>query len=298
MRPDKYRTILAQKPRENYQVDLVVYDRYKDGKYKYILTCIDVYSRFAVAVPLKTREAGRILEALKHVFKEMGKPVHLNCDQEFYQSSKLKQFFDTEGVTLHVSDTDEINKNAIIERFHRTLSLLLKRWRDGTGKRNWHNILNSLVDNYNTSYHRTIKSEPEKVWSGKEENRQSPIHTFESEIDLGDLVRVKQLKKVFGKGDALKYSKELYKVLEKKLGREKKYKLEDVESGEVLTKPRLWFKDYELKQTSAIVERKPEEKPEKPEPTRQQRKLLKELETDANFGVVKRGGRLRSGSKK
>ena len=296
VRPKTYRTILANNVRDNYQMDLMVYNRFEKDGYKYILTCVDVNSRYAVAVPLKSRETDSLLKAIKRIFKEMGIPKNLNCDQEFVKSTVIKDYLTYKGIKLHVSDTDEINKNSIVERFHRTLALLLKRWRDGTKKKDWYNVLDSLIDNYNTSYHRTIKTEPKKVWEGTDENHQSPIYTLESEIGIGDLVRVKQLKSIFGKGDALKYSKEVYTVVEMKLGKEKKYKLEDVKTRKILDKPRLWFKDYELKKVSSIVETSGdivEEDEEEPRQTRKQKKALKELETNALYNGVVEGKRQR-----
>lgn len=291
VRPKQYRTILANKPRDNYQMDLMVYNRFEKDGYKYILTCVDVNSRYAVVVPLKTREIlgeGGILKAVKKVFKEMGIPKNLNCDQEFVQSRVLKDYLEGQRVKLHVSDTDEINKNAIIERFHRTLALMLKRWRDASSKnRKWYSVLGEVLKNYNTSYHRTTKTTPEKIWRGEDENHQSPIYTHESEIKIGDLVRVKQLKTIFGKGDALKYSKEIYQVVDQRKGKEKKYQLKDIKTNETLKKPRQFFKDYELKKVSAIVDTQDEEE-EEPEkegkPTRKQKRELKNLESGVWFG--------------
>lgn len=301
VRPKQYRTILANKPKDNYQMDLMIYNRFEKDGYKYILTCIDVNSRYVVAVPLRTREIlgdGGVLKGIKKIFKEMGVPKHLNCDQEFIQSQALKDYFEGQRIKVHVSDTDEINKNAIIERFHRTLALLMKRWRDASSKnRKWYSVLDHIINNYNTSYHRTIKTSPNKVWGGEEENRQSPIYTNESEINIGDFVRVKQIKTIFGKGDALKYSKEIYRVVGQKKGKEKKYRLKDIKTNETLTKPREWWKDYELKKLSAIVETKDEEEEpevkEEKKPSRKSKRLLKELETRVWFGEPSQSKRQR-----
>jgi hypothetical protein len=54
----QYNTVFASKIRENYQIDLMIYDRYEYFKYKYILCAVDTYSRYADARPLtnKTRD--------------------------------------------------------------------------------------------------------------------------------------------------------------------------------------------------------------------------------------------------
>jgi hypothetical protein len=280
MRPKFYRTILAKAPKDNYQMDIMVYSRYPDGAYKYMLNVVDVHSRYAMSVPLKARKVGqepiealnvddiaggdeKVIDAIDKVFKKMGIPKNVNSDQEFSRPLAVQRYFADKNVTHHISETDEINKQAIVERFNRTLALLLKRWRDGTGRKDWHNVLDDLVDNYNKSYHRTLKGRPIDVWNGNAENKQTPIYMFEAEIEVGDLVRLKLIKDIFSKGDSTKYSEEVYVVVEKKdaveNGRKlKKFRIKNVDTNRVLTKPREYWKDYELKKVDSIVERQTE----------------------------------------
>lgn len=264
VRPKYYRTILAKKPRENYQMDIMIYDRFADGEYKYILVAIDVYSRVAYAVPLKTREAVEIRKKIDKIFRVLGKPKNVNTDQEFSRAGLLQEYFLEQGVTHHISETGEINKQAIVERFNRTLALMLRRWREGTGRTDWSNVLNDLIKNYNNSYHRTIKATPADVWKDIVLPSQSPIYQFETELEVGDLVRLKLIKETFTKGDALKYSPEEYVIVAKKDGIEegkklKKFRIKNIATNQVLRKPREWWKDYELKKVNAIVEKKTEE---------------------------------------
>jgi len=280
MRPKFYRTILAQKPRDNYQMDIMVYSRYAHGGYKYLLNVVDVHSRYAMSVPLKSRVIGTepvealdvddieggddtVVKAIDKVFKRMGVPKNVNSDQEFSRPLAVQRYFRDKGITHHISETDEINKQAIVERFNRTLALLLKRWRDGTGRKDWYNVIDELIDNYNNSYHRTIKGKPIDVWKGDDENKQTPIYQFEAEIEKGDLVRLKLVRDIFTKGDATRYSEEVYVVIESKDATEegrklKKFRLKDISTNKSLTKPREWWKDYELKKVDSIVEKQNE----------------------------------------
>lgn len=278
IRPKFYRTILAEKPRSNYQIDIMVYSRYARDGYRYLLNCIDVHSRYAMSVPLKSRRVGDalneeelnvndvdgILQALQKIFKKMGKPKNVNSDQEFSKPKNIQDFFKQNNITHYISDKDELNKNAIIERFNRTLALLLQRWRQGSGKKDWYNFLDDLIDNYNNSFHRGIKAKPIDVWEGRDTNNQSPIYTFETELNVGDQVRIKFLRGIFTKGDALQYSPDLYIITEKRDGLEngqklKKFRLKNIRTQAMVNKPREWWKDYELKKVDSIVERKPEE---------------------------------------
>jgi hypothetical protein len=64
-------TIVAREPGDCFQMDIMVYNRFQYDNYKYILTCIDVYSRYAQAIPLKSK--------------------HLNVDQELWNTRELQQ---------------------------------------------------------------------------------------------------------------------------------------------------------------------------------------------------------------
>ena len=129
VRPKFYRTILAKAPRDNYQMDVLLYNRYADGDYKNILCVIDVNSRYADVEALKSRKVDDVdglLPAIKKIFKRMGKPKNVNSDNEFFQAKSIQKYFYDEGIKHHVSDPNEVNKQAIVERFNRSLALLLQ----------------------------------------------------------------------------------------------------------------------------------------------------------------------------
>ena len=88
--PKVYNSIISTKPRNNYQIDLMIYDRYTYQKYKYMLVVIDVFSRFLQVVPLTTRKFPVIMDKLNDVCKKIGYPKNINCDNEF----NTKEFSD------------------------------------------------------------------------------------------------------------------------------------------------------------------------------------------------------------
>lgn len=55
-KPKEYNTILAEKIRDFFQVDIMIYDRYEINKYKYILCCVDVHSRYVECRAMTNRE--------------------------------------------------------------------------------------------------------------------------------------------------------------------------------------------------------------------------------------------------
>ena len=99
----------------------------------------------------------------------MGLPKAINADNEF-RKTMLTDSFDENNITCYFSQPDEINKNSIVERFNRTLCGLLNKYRLATGKYNWYAWLNDVVNNYNTTYHRMIKTTPLKIKEGSDKN--------------------------------------------------------------------------------------------------------------------------------
>ena len=163
-KPKKFNQIYAPYPRFNYQIDIVIYDRFKYHNYTSILCVVDVYSRFAACRAMTNREAPNVLKNLKEIFDEIGEPERINADNEFRQAANIKGFFDKEGIRQYYSEANDAIKNGIVERFNRTLITLLNKYRIASGNPDWPKYLQNIVDNYNTTYHSTIKATPFEVF--------------------------------------------------------------------------------------------------------------------------------------
>ena len=89
------RRIVVQETDEQWQVDLCDLPsiaRYNNG-YRYILTVIDCLSRFAWAVPVKTKSAHAVSQAMQKVFEMAGntpKRIQSDLGKEFTGSSFQK----------------------------------------------------------------------------------------------------------------------------------------------------------------------------------------------------------------
>lgn len=245
-KPKMFNSIYAPKPFYNFQIDIIVYDRFEVDKYKYILCVVDTYSRYAVCKALTNRENPTIVKMLEEIFKEMGGvPERVNCDNEF-DTTLINNLWKKHNVRVYYSNPSEVNKNSIVERFNRTLITLLQKFRTATnGTRKWYKYLPDLVENYNTRIHSTIKETPKDVFEGKVGSRQVVNVVDETPLQVGDKVRIKIIRKVFDKGSEIHYSDQVY-IIDKKQGQ--KYYLRD-ENGDVLSKP---YKPYELRKANEI----------------------------------------------
>ena len=74
--------VLSQGLRYQYQADLVDYSALKRDNHSYtlVLTIIDIFSRFALAIPSKSKRGHDVATALERAFKIMKPPRKLQTD--------------------------------------------------------------------------------------------------------------------------------------------------------------------------------------------------------------------------
>jgi hypothetical protein len=122
------------------------------------------------------------------------------------------------------------------------------------------------VYNYNHTIHSTTKQKPVDIWKNKAKNEQQLV-VLENNFKKGDKVRIVRKRKVFSKGDEIKYSTEIYIVTDVK---NNKISLDGVKRT---------YKPYELKQTSEIIMDNIEE-PQNEIKANNLNKMLKRLDID------------------
>lgn len=237
-----YNSIISPGPRNNYQLDIMVYNRFEFNKYKYILNVIDVYSRFVDSIALTNVREDTLLDSIKKIFEKIGYPKNLNLDNQF-NTKKITQFLTDKNINVYFNQPDEINKNAIVERFNRTLAKNLQKKRLKTKNYNWVSYLDEVINNYNNSVHSRINGKPAEIFSGKDRNKQT-IYVVPIKLKLGDYVRTVNKKTLYDKGDRITYSEDIYKIIEIL---KNKFKIENVKTGK--SSP-TFFKEYELSKIS------------------------------------------------
>lgn len=207
-RPSKFSSITADKIRDEYQMDIMIYDRYAYHKYKYIIVLIDIHSRYAEARAMTNRENITIMDDIKDIVKIMGKPRIISCDNEF-NTIEFKKYCLENDIGAKFSEPLEIQKNSIVERFNKTLAGYIKKLREGLKIYDWPKHLDDIMNNYNNTYHRTIRNTPYNIFFKKGENKQDII-IVPRRFKINDKVRLRLKKKVFDKSDVLYFSKEVY----------------------------------------------------------------------------------------
>ena len=204
-----------------WQIDLmemIPYASINNG-YKYIVTCVDVFSRFARAQPIKTKSASAVHDALKIMIDDTTpKYIQTDLGKEFY-NNKVKQLFDVYKIR-HYSVHSQF-KAAIVERFNRTLREKLNRYFTHHNKKRWIDVLPQIINTYNKSPHRSLKMKRPidivndiNMWTDMEMKR-GRHYTMRKPYSIGSLVRISRISAAspFRKNFDQNWSEEIFTIV-------------------------------------------------------------------------------------
>ena len=222
-------------------VDMQPYSKSNRGM-RYILTVIDVYSKYAWAEAIKKKTGAEVVKAFDRIVTSSGRePRFLQTDQgtEFYNTA-LNKWLRERGI--HHYSTFSNVKAAVVERFNRTLKERMWRRFTAEGTRRWTLMLADLLRDYNNTKHRTIGMKPKDV--KKDNSLMRTVYDRVKTLDprllrnnrfrVGDIVRVSTYKSSpFRKGYEARWGTELFKIVRVHLSNPVTYSLEDLK-GETI----------------------------------------------------------------
>ena len=208
----KFSNIVAPSIRNNYQMDIMYLPNPKlNGGYKYLLTCIDVFSRYIMVREMKTKTGDETLQNFESIIEENGICKNLNVDMGLeFNNSIFKNYCETNNINVWFSNPEQDNKNAIVERFHRTLRKLILRYIVASGKP-YIDELPALIFNYNSTFHKTIQAIPFDVWKEKATNNQTYVKV-EYPFMVGDSVRYVLKKQQFAKASSTRTYSDIHTI--------------------------------------------------------------------------------------
>lgn len=248
-----------------YQLDLTFLSQYKKQNkgYHIILVAVEINTRYAYALPIKSKSQDSLVDSLKSLINRMNadkrKPTIFQTDNgtEFKNSkvSKLCEINDIKQVYCQEGDKKCLS---IAERFNRTIKNYINKFMTSKNTVVWYDKLDDFINNYNNTYHSTIGMKPKDVNNLQERLIVNSAIEHNSNlksknvIQVGDMVRLPLKKSKFEK-EGRTFSNETYtvnKVLLTNLtveGKAKKYRI-----SEVLKVP----SETEVVNTDQIVEAK------------------------------------------
>src|SRR6266550_3148365 len=238
----KTRRVFVRGIDDQFQADLVDLISIKgvNKNYKYILTIIDCFSKYAWAVALKTKTAAEVTTAFERVFKTSKRiPAYLQSDNGLEFTNKMFQtMLQKHNVTWFATQSEK--KSSIVERFNRTLKDNMFRYFTGNNTKTWIRILPKLLKNYNTTYHRSIRMTPTQASNVNNENEVRDnlygdlTKIKKSAFAVGNLVRITRKDNLFRKGYMPGYTKETFKITKQLRTNPITYQLTDLNDEEIL----------------------------------------------------------------
>jgi L-rhamnose mutarotase len=185
-----------------------------DG-YRYMLNVVDVFSRFAWSIPLKTKTSKEVVKAFEKIDRKPNK-IWVDEGKEFYNKD-MDAYLKKHKITRYSTYGD--HKSAIVERFNKTLKTNM--WKRFTEKqtRRWIDMLDDLIKEYNNKYHTSIAMTPVKASMKKNEENLMKFQygdekmSNKSKYNIGDWVRISRIKGTFEKGYLPNWSAEIFKIV-------------------------------------------------------------------------------------
>ena len=120
------RKIIVNHIDEIFAADLVEMQKFAklNKGYRYLITCIDIFSKFAWVIPLKDKRGINTKNALEKIFNKR-KPKFLWTDRgtEFY-NKQVQDLLNENNIKLYSTNNSEI-KSAVIERFNKTFKNMM-----------------------------------------------------------------------------------------------------------------------------------------------------------------------------
>lgn len=210
---------------EQWQMDLAdlsAINEYNEG-YKYLLNCIDIFSKYAWSIPVKTKSGESITNAFQSLLESTPRrpqKIQTDAGKEFL-NKKFQDLLRHNDISFFTTNSEM--KASVVERFNRTLKE--RMWRYFTHKNTYKyiDILQDLMSAYNNSKHRTIGMKPIEVNESNASQILKRAYQVSKEpvvfrFSIGEKVRVSKSKRTFEKGYVPNWSEEIF-IIKQRLSR-------------------------------------------------------------------------------
>ena len=130
--------------------------------------------------------------------------------------------------------THNEEKSVVAERFIRTLKNKVYKHMTSISKNVYIDKLDDIVNEYNNTYHRTIKMKPIDVKDNTYINTYKEVNDKDPNYTVGDRVRISKYKDIFAKGYTPNWSEEVFVIKKIKNTAQWTYVINDL-NGEDIT---------------------------------------------------------------
>ena len=165
-----------------------------------------------MVVPLKDKKGVSIVTAFQSILKQSNrKPnkIWVDKDSEFYNAS-FKNWLQDNDIVMY--STNNEGKSVVAERFIRALKSKIYKYMTSISKNVYIDKLDDIVNEYNNTYHTTIKMKPIDIKDNTYINTANEINNKDLKFKVGDRVRISKYKSIFAKGYTPNWSEEIFVI--------------------------------------------------------------------------------------
>lgn len=217
----KFQPITTPFPKFEMQMDLADmsnYSRQNKGN-KWILMVIDIFSRRAFAVPIKSKRPVDVLEGMKDVFEKFGYvPAVIRTDDGNEYKHVVNSYLKEKKIQRVVSKSEDHRVFGVIDSFTKNLKTALQKYMTEHNTAKWLDYLKIYITGYNDRPHDSLKGDTpngaEKHTETTLQTQIEKINVVESGLKVGDDVRTKLKKNIHSKGYERNWSIRTYKIKE------------------------------------------------------------------------------------
>ena len=125
-------------------------------------------------------------------------------------------------------------ESVVAERFIRTLKIKIYKYMTSISKNVYIDKLNDIVNEYNNTYHRTIKMKPVDVKDNTYIDFKKEVNDKDPKFKVGDHVRISKYKNIFAKGYTPNWSEEVFVIKKVKNTVPWTYVINDLNGDEII----------------------------------------------------------------
>ena len=204
-------------------VDVQILGKYND-KYKYLLTVIDVFSKFLHFVPLRSMTGTAVTTAFRSVLSKYSKPVRrrpiwVRTDRgKKFLNRSFQDMLKKESIQFQVC-RDPNGKCAVVERSHRTIRDKLYKYMTYKNTYRYIDVLPKFVRGYTDTVRSATGMATSKVtdsdilaiWN-KMRSKHSSIQRAAVRFSMGQHVRISKEKLKCAKNGEQNYTTEIFRI--------------------------------------------------------------------------------------
>jgi hypothetical protein len=208
-------------------LDVQSLSRYND-RYRYLLTVIDVFTKYLHVVPLRSKTGTNVASAFRSILDDpryslpkgiqQQRPVWVRTDRgKEFVNRTFQDMLKREGIQFQVCRNPDV-KCSVVERAQRTIREKLYKYFTYKNTHRYIDVLAKFVRAYNDTTHTTTCMAPSKVrdtdvltiWKRVVNAKRRRIAT--AKFREGQHVRISKEKMRFAKGGEQNYSTEIFRI--------------------------------------------------------------------------------------